>query len=648
MSAVAVTFQIRRDRLPDATAYEDIRERRVREELRLREKQAELSVVEQKIQERDRLIAEVGALQERVAAINLELESLGPAQNEIEETKRKAAKAAEELALQRQELESVTSDLSNKREELRELDSRLSPDRIAQLEERLTALRNERAALDAELPNLRAERDGALQRIEEARSINARKAAFDLEIERLEDELDRLIGERGKLSEQLTELQKKSQEYATLANEVVRLEARHARLEEEVSVLENKRDRLSPESLPEDLASDLEILPACLKSPGPALCKPLPEFEALAGVQKYLREHGLDYSPRTVRAFHTCLKINDSAQITVLAGVSGTGKSLLPRRYAEAMGIHFHQIAVEPRWDSPQDLLGFYNYIEKKYRATDLARLLVYMDPYHTARLDGVGDERTDHVALVLLDEMNLARVEYYFSEFLSRLEVRPRFDGNLNEEQRRASSISVDIRGLKKGLALFPSHNVLFAGTMNDDESTQSLSDKVLDRGNVLQFAAPKDFKKPVVDRAPEPSNQALSFTSWRGWVKQIDSLREGRQKADEVIAKLADIMENCGRPFGHRLRDSILTYAANYPNEMNGTRDVGVPLADQIEFRIMPKLRGLEIEPNKECFDRLHDLIRGDLGDQQLAERLMDLLEKQDRGTGLFVWRGLTRPAS
>jgi hypothetical protein len=57
-----------------------------------------------------------------------------------------------------------------------------------------------------------------------------------------------------------------------------------------------------------------------------------------------------------------------------LAGVSGTGKSLLPRRYAEAMG--FLQIAVEPRWDSPQDLLGFYNYIEKNYRATDLARII--------------------------------------------------------------------------------------------------------------------------------------------------------------------------------------------------------------------------------------------------------------------------------
>ena len=85
--------------------------------------------------------------------------------------------------------------------------------------------------------------------------------------------------------------------------------------------------------------------------------------------------------------------------MTVLAGVSGTGKSLLPRRYAEAMGLRFLQISVEPRWDSPQDLLGFYNYIEKRYRATDLARALVHMDPYNTSELSNGGHE--DEMMLV-------------------------------------------------------------------------------------------------------------------------------------------------------------------------------------------------------------------------------------------------------
>ena len=359
---------------------------------------------------------------------------------------------------------------------------------------------------------------------------------------------------------------------------------------------------------------------------------------------KYLKDCGLDYEHRTLRAFHTCLKINDHAQITVLAGVSGTGKSILPRRYAEAMGIHFHQIAVEPRWDSPQDLLGFYNYIEQKYRATDLARLLVHMDPYRSVPIKAASEDRRDHMALVLLDEMNLARVEYYFSEFLSRLEVRPRLADVGDEIRRKNAMIPIDIRGYDKTLALFPSHNVLFAGTMNDDESTQALSDKVLDRGNVIQFAAPKSFNLPT-SRNPSIPTEALSFATWRSWVQNLGGLGADRDTAEDLVVKLATIMDDCGRPFGHRLRDAILGYAANYPKDTNGRRDIREPLADQVELRILPKLRGLEIEGHEPYLTDLATLIRNELGDKALADRLEAAVERQRVGNGLFVWRGLTR---
>jgi hypothetical protein len=310
------------------------------------------------------------------------------------------------------------------------------------------------------------------------------------------------------------------------------------------------------------------------------------------------------------------------------------------------MGIHFLQIAVEPRWDSPQDLLGFYNYIEKKYRATDLARLLVHMDPYAAPELGTPPQQRGDHMGLVLLDEMNLARVEYYFSEFLSRLEVRPGYAEADDERKRKDSMIPVDIRGLKKTLSLFPSHNILFAGTMNDDESTQALSDKVLDRGNVLQFAAPREFRKPENTPPVARPDQAQSFKSWRSWVHRVDTLNaSNRETADQIIAKLAGIMEDCGRPFGHRLRDAILAYVANYPVKSNAGLDVRVPLADQIEFRILPKLRGIDIQSHRHVFDLLKTLIATDVADQEFSERLDDLLTRQENGSGLFVWRGLTR---
>ena len=239
---------------------------------------------------------------------------------------------------------------------------------------------------------------------------------------------------------------------------------------------------------------------------------------------------------------------------------------------------------------------------------------------------------------------MNLARVEYYFSEFLSRLEARPRYDEAGDERKRADSMIPIDIRGLKTPISLFPAHNVLFVGTMNDDESTQSLSDKVLDRSNILQFAAPHEFHNLNGARAGERPTQAQSFKSWRTWVRPARGFNgAARTAVDAAIGKLAEIMEDCGRPFGHRLRDSMIAYVANYPKPQGD--DYRLPLADQIELRILPKLRGLEIDSHRAAFDQLDRLLRDELNDLVMAERVEELRDRQSRATGLFVWRGLTR---
>lgn len=685
MSGIATMFQIRRARLPDATRYEHVRELRAQEEGLLAQRRAELSIVEQKIQERDRLIAEVSALEERRDATNAELSNLESARVEIDEVKRDASAAAAELAEVSQKLGAATDELDR-------VTADLDPARIVERKREVERLTEELHQLEAKLPELRAERDIALRALEEARSLEATRAAIHVEVERLngeaerlsvqveeltviKDQVDRLRDElarasdefgrvetrRNHLQRELEDLAERSDavelkksEVQAIAVDLAQKRERRDELAEEVDKLAARRERLLSESGGADIAAvdeqailaDLTKLPTLLEIPSTLRDAGRTEGAALHDVAAYLQKHGLSYSGRTVRAFHTALKINDNAQLTVLAGVSGTGKSLLPRRYAEAMGMHFLQIAVEPRWDSPQDLLGFYNYIEKKYRATDLARLLVHMDPFRTVEIDTSSYDRRDHMALVLLDEMNLARVEYYFSEFLSRLEVRPRFQESQDDKKRKDALIPVDIRGLKKTLSLYSAHNVLFAGTMNDDESTQSLSDKVLDRGNVMQFAAPKDFPTMnEVGNVARPDG-AMSFKSWRTWVKGSDRLDDARRNlAGQIVNGLADIMEGCGRPFGHRLRDAILAYCANYPVEGNGGIDIRVPLADQIEFRILPKLRGLDIEGHRDPFDRLVKLLRDDLGDSMFADRISDLVERQQIGTGLFVWRGLTR---
>ena len=159
------------------------------------------------------------------------------------------------------------------------------------------------------------------------------------------------------------------------------------------------------------------------------------------------------------------------------------------------------------------------------------------------------------------------------------------------------------------------------------------------------MQFAAPNSFENPTPRNVPRP-DEALKFEDWRSWVLP-DSALDGdrRDIADRVVLKLAGIMDVFGRPFGFRLRDAILAYAANYPHDGGLKTDVRVPLADQIEFRIMPKLRGLEIDNHRQALDQLETLLRDDLADGQFADRLGELRDRQARGSGLFVWRGLMR---
>src|SRR3546814_6253098 len=102
---------------------------------------------------------------------------------------------------------------------------------------------------------------------------------------------------------------------------------------------------------------------------------------------------------------------------------------------------------------------------------------------------------------MVLLDEMNLARVEYYFSEFLSRLEGRPLDDGAASDADRRASEIDIDVSRKGQTKRVLAGQNVLFVGTMNEDESTLALSDKVLDRANVLRSIGRAPVRTPVTN---------------------------------------------------------------------------------------------------------------------------------------------------
>lgn len=375
------------------------------------------------------------------------------------------------------------------------------------------------------------------------------------------------------------------------------------------------------------------------------------EEEALKKAKKYIEDCGLTFPDRVINAFHASLKTADMSPLVVLAGISGTGKSELPMRYAEGMGIHLVSLAVQPRWDSPNDLFGFYNHLEGRYKATELARAMVQFERYNRAGWPMPKDwdkenAKSEGMLLVLLDEMNLARVEYYFSEFLSKLETRRGVNVDKPTDRAKAE-IALDMGSLQlneAAIKLYPDRNVLFAGTMNEDESTQSLSDKVLDRACVMRFGRPRDLtlQQHVAKVRPPANLVGMTFSQWKEWCdSKLD--KEELEKLEKWIKRLNDVMEKLNRPFGHRVGQAIARYAANYPKDSKTTSEqrLKLAMADQIEQRILPKLRGIDLEEQGAHITEIRNLIE-ELEDKALATAFEASKSKE---SNTFIWRGVDR---
>jgi hypothetical protein len=302
-------------------------------------------------------------------------------------------------------------------------------------------------------------------------------------------------------------------------------------------------------------------------------------------------------------------------------------------------------VPVQPRWDSPQELLGFYNYIEQRYRATEFARALVHFDSHNWP---AQAKPWNDRLLIVLLDEMNLARVEYYFSEFLSRLEKRPHDAGATADGATRIDAeIVVDVPkiALETTPRIYPSERLLFVGTMNEDESTQSLSDKVLDRANLMRFPPPTTLVQTTRPGVGAPTGGFLSVEAWRGWKRSAENLTPAeRGQIAEVVQTMNGHCGRLARAFGHRTSQSIAAYVANYPRDGHEA-DWRTALADQLELRILPRLRGVDADAARPEIEALRTLADARLGDPVLATAIERSLESAAGSGGLFVWQGVAR---
>lgn len=598
-----------------------LQEREKMEEARKELEKLEASVRELK-ENRDKLLEETKELNERKTL-------LGEITTKLEEAQRILAREEAELTRLKAEKEEIQKTLEELRKDLKQLEvvSDKTKDALEKYKEEAVAQEQRAKEREAKVKSL----DGEIE------DLTNEDARLDGEIDRKKDLLKGFNDDLAAREKQLEEVMSRLEE--ALANMTTAMESTggmvDAMLQTSGVELPSVEMRLRDWSRPHFEVNGSD--PIRFGS----------EEKALEALGEHVEQNGFRFDDRVLKSFHTSLKVNAFSPMTVLAGISGTGKSQLPRLYAESMGVHFLPLAVQPRWDSPQDLLGFYNYVENRFKATDLSRALRQFDRFGK---DGGGDLK-EHVMLVLLDEMNLARVEYYFSDFLSKLENRDP-DKEDDEDFRRKSELQIEAGPKGKGedddedpgevdlfrTGIYAGFNVLFVGTMNEDDTTQTLSDKVLDRANVLRFGRP-DKLKVAQGEAEDGDEKHLLFKDWRSWQKA--PLSDNHAWANR-LEDLNEKLELVGRPFGHRVFRGILAYLANYPAQGDaGLRDA---FADQLEVKIMPKLRGLETRTGA---NRQVDGLLGEISDliaETKDEALMEAF-KRSRGEDFFSFVGVRR---
>lgn len=246
----------------------------------------------------------------------------------------------------------------------------------------------------------------------------------------------------------------------------------------------------------------------------------------------------LYYDEKIISAFFAGLA---SSKTMILEGISGTGKTSLPYAMGKFFSNDSSIISVQPSWRDRAEMMGFLNEFTKKFNETDFLKA-VYEATY-----------RTD-INFIVLDEMNLARVEYYFADFLSMLEM-PNPDEWLIELV--PSQQPGDPNNLIEGKILVP-QNVWFIGTANKDDSTFTITDKVYDRAASIELNKKANPINPSLTNPIKMSFDYLNqlFETAKEEIKIDEKTLDNLAKLDEFIVEKFQIA------FGNRIMKQIHSF--------------------------------------------------------------------------------------
>ncbi|PEJ68332.1 MrcB family domain-containing protein [Bacillus wiedmannii] len=294
-------------------------------------------------------------------------------------------------------------------------------------------------------------------------------------------------------------------------------------------------------------------------------------------VSSYIQSKGFYYEKKDLINFFLSLK---TKPFVILSGISGTGKTKIVQWFAESLGAteengQFTLIPVRPDWSDSSDLLGYVN-LQGEFQERPLIKVLE------------AADANPNRPYFVVLDEMNLARVEYYFSDFLSVIESRKWKDGKIVTSPVLPESIT------NKHITI-PS-NVYIIGTVNMDETTHPLSKKVLDRANTIEFNTVNlDYFNFLMDVEEKEAEVASNRSLETEYLHLKECFKENEDLVRNISTILIEInktLESVGAQVGYRIRDEICFYMAY--NEQGKLLSFDEALDYQIYQKILPRLAG------------------------------------------------------
>ena len=345
------------------------------------------------------------------------------------------------------------------------------------------------------------------------------------------------------------------------------------------------------EQLESDLAAVLQAYDAYLDAArtredqapeeGP-LTSTTAEAQQVERALDWIRAQGYHFEPWQLATF---VAAGRTKPFVILAGVSGTGKTKLPQLLATATSSVSTTIPVRPDWTDSTDLLGYQD-LHGRFQPGSLLRFCQELD------------DRPERQGICIIDEMNLARVEYYFAEVLSRIEdeaslsgTQPLIDAELPDDDSHWGSLSL------------PS-NLLLVGTVNMDESTHGFSKKVLDRAFTLEFSRVSlgDWQTPDVVSA-EP--QEWTSSDWQPRARRLSQLEDLTQDDRKIISTSIEALEAANEllqhaqlQVGYRVRDELALFRlhAEPLREMmvDAEGETVDPLDVGLTMKLLPRISG------------------------------------------------------